>query len=289
MEESKKRLIHLIHCRTYSWKAIYQLLKTDPSLASLYTTHEHQSFSNAVKGSFSSPQNIPIEQLLEYYQKNQIHLISYFDDDYPMLLKNVYRPPWVLFAKGDKSLLNRPFPLAVVGSREATSYGKKVIEYLFPELVKQEAVIISGLAKGIDTHAHQTAVHLGGKTIGVIAGGFQHIYPKENQTLANYMMEEHLVLSEYPPHIRPEKWHFPLRNRIIAGLARGTVVIEAKRRSGSFITADMALNEGREVFAVPGNILTPSSVGTNELIKIGAKLVKEPKDIIEEIFYERKM
>jgi DNA processing protein len=284
MDEFKKRLIHLLHCKPRSWKSINQLLKDDPSLSTLYSPLYASSNSEKQNQFLPLLHNIPINDLIEYYARNDIHLISVFDEDYPPILKTIYQPPWLLWAKGDKTLLNQPFPLAVVGSREATAYGRSAIEFLFPELIKHNAIIISGLARGIDTHAHRTAIRLGGRTIGVIAGGFQYIYPKENLGLASEMMTEQLVLSEYPPNTRPEKWHFPLRNRIIGGLAKGTLVIEAKKRSGSFITADFALSEGRDVFAVPGSILTPSYTGTNELIQLGAKLIKEPKDIIEEIY-----
>jgi DNA processing protein len=288
MDEFKKRLIHLLHCKPFSWKTIYQLLKEDPSLSSLYSPLFAPSIRSKYDQFLPLLDKIPIDELIEYYVRNDIHLISVFDEDYPPILKNIYQAPWLLFAKGDKTLLNQPFQLAVVGSREATAYGKSAIEFLFPDLIKHQAVIISGLARGIDAHAHQTSIRLGGRTIGVIAGGFQHIYPKENLGLASQMMQEQLVLSEYPPNTRPEKWQFPLRNRIIGGLAKGTLVIEAKKRSGSFITADFALSEGRDVFAVPGSILNPAYTGTNELIQLGAKLIKEPKDIIEEIYFSLK-
>jgi DNA processing protein len=284
MDEFKKRLAHLVHCKRLGWNKVMAILEADPTLSSLYPRKEHHLTSHLLKEYPSSDlQNIPIEHLLEQYQKDGIQLISFFDDEYPDILKSIYQPPWMLFAMGEASLLNSELPLAVVGSREATEYGKKAINHLFPQLVGSGAVIISGLAKGIDAYAHQMAIRQGGRTIGVIAGGFEHIYPKENLGLARYMMKHHLLLSEYPPYTKPEKWQFPMRNRIISGLAKGTLVIEAKKRSGSFITADFALNEGREVFAVPGSILETTSAGTNELIQMGAKLVKEPKDIIEEI------
>jgi len=283
MDEFKKRLIHLLHCTPQSWKTIYLILKEDPCLSTLYSPSFEPSMHLKEKHFLPLLHKLPIDDIIDYYKRNEIHLISIFDEDYPPILKNIYQPPWLLFAKGDKTLLNQPFSLAVVGSREATAYGKSSIEFLFPELIKRQAVIISGLARGIDAHAHKTAIKLGGRTIAVIAGGFQHIYPRENLGLAIKMMEDQLVLSEYPPNIKPEKWQFPLRNRIIGGLAKGTLVIEAKKRSGSFITADFALSEGRDVFAVPGSILNPAFNGTNELIQLGAKLIKEPKDIIEEI------
>ncbi len=283
MDEFKKRLIHLLHCIPQSWKTIFIMLKEDPSLSTLYSPSLELPFNRKQRQLLPLLERIPIDDIIDYYIRNDIHLISLFDQDYPPILKTIYQPPWLLFAKGDKTLLDQPFSLAVVGSREATSYGKSSIEFLFPDLIKHQAVIISGLARGIDAYAHKTAIKLGGRTIGVIAGGFQHLYPRENIGLAIKMMEEQLVLSEYPPNIKPEKWQFPLRNRIIGGLAKGTLVIEAQKRSGSFITADFALNEGRDVFAVPGSILDSSYTGTNELIQLGAKLIKDPKDIIEEI------
>ncbi len=163
--------------------------------------------------------------------------------------------------------------LAVVGSRQATPYGKNAIRLLFPELIENGVIIVSGLAKGIDALAHESAIKNDGKTIAVIAGGLYHIYPKENMNLALEMMKTQLVVSEYPPDTKPLKWHFPARNRIISGLSIGTFIIEAKRKSGSLITANYAVNEGREVFSLPGSIFNPYSIGTNDLIQQGAKLV----------------
>jgi DNA processing protein len=285
MDEFKKRLVHLVHCKHISWKTIAALLKEDPALSFVSSpSHSSTTDKHSLKISSAIMKSIHIDDLLEHYQKDGVKIISFFDYEYPTILKSIYQPPWVLFAKGDEGLLEADFSLAVVGSREASLYGKQVIDFLFPELIKQGAVIFSGLAKGIDTYSHLSAIKHHGRTVAVIAGGFEHIYPKENKELAGKLMREQLIISEYPPGTRPEKWHFPFRNRIISGLSRGTLVIEAKRRSGSFITADFALNEGREVFAVPGSILSPSYTGTNDLIQMGAKLVKEPKDIIEEIF-----
>jgi DNA processing protein len=173
--------------------------------------------------------------------------------------------------------------LAVVGSRQATQYGKNAIRFIFPELIQKGVLIVSGLAKGIDTLAHEYAIKNGGKTIAVIAGGLYHIYPKENMSLALEMMKTQLILSEYPPDTKPLKWHFPARNRIISGLAKGTLIIEAKRKSGSLITANYAVNEGREVFSLPGSIFNPCSVGANEIIQQGAKLVTSAEDILVEI------
>ncbi|KIY20564.1 MULTISPECIES: DNA-processing protein DprA [Mesobacillus] len=282
MDEFKRKLIQLVHSRKASWKEIYSILKYEAS------GNRGEETENA----FNNPaytqqlhrdlQLISVDRLLYHYSSQNIHLITIFDDEYPEKLKNIYQPPWILFAKGNLSMLKITDSLAVVGSRNATDYGYKSIDFLFPSLIKRNIVIVSGLAKGIDAHAHKTAIKLGGKTIGVIAGGFQHLYPKENSKLAEYMMETQLVLSEYPPATRPEKWHFPMRNRIISGLSEGTLVVEARKRSGSLITADFALNEGRNVFAIPGSILTPDSDGVHYLIQQGAKLIKSAEDILEE-------
>ena len=283
MDEFTLRLIHLIHIKNIGWKTVFNLLKIDPMLNNLYTEKAYPSLPPQPNTSIIRIHNIPIDKLLAEYLSRNIHLITIFDDAYPEQLKTIYQPPWVLFAKGDISLLKYMRSLAVVGSRDATPYGLKTIEYLFPELIENRTLIVSGLARGIDAKAHQTAIRLGGKTAGVIAGGFDHIYPKENKNLAHFMMENHLVISEYPPSSFPEKWQFPMRNRIISGVAKGTLVVEAKKKSGSLITAEFALNEGREVFAIPGSILAPDSAGVHELIQQGAKLIKNSQEILEEL------
>lgn len=240
-----------------------------------------QSFAQNTSGKAFDPEKI--RKKIQEYDKNGIAVITIFDKVYPQYLKEIYQPPWVLFAKGDVSLLEVEPKLAVVGSRQATQYGKNAIRMLFPELIKSGVLIVSGLAKGIDALAHEYAMKNGGKTIAVIAGGLYHIYPKENLKLASEMMKSGLILSEYPPDTKPLKWHFPARNRIISGMSRGTLIVEAKRKSGSLITANYAVNEGREVFSLPGSIFNPYSIGANELIQQGAKLVISAEDILEEI------
>lgn len=283
MDNVRKKLIHLVHSKHSSWKTIFSILKADSSLDNIYEEKYYSSLFPQTNAPLNSLQDIHVDELLLDYTAQNIHLITIFDDSYPERLKTIYQPPWVLFAKGDISLLKYEKTLAVVGSRDATQYGLSTIEYLFPELIENQTMIISGLAKGIDAHAHKTAIRLGGKTAGVIAGGFNNIYPKENMKLAGFMMDKQLVISEYPPSATPAKWQFPMRNRIISGLAKGTLVVEARKKSGSLITADFALNEGREVFAVPGSILTPNSDGVHDLIQQGAKLIKNSQEILEEL------
>ncbi|MBA4536210.1 DNA-protecting protein DprA [Bacillus aquiflavi] len=289
MEDVKSRLVHLHHCRGIGWKSIFRLLKHDPTLKTMYNLTEYDLKQLLHLPPLTSKQTLLdlhsdrlLNKIHHYYTEN-IEIVAIFDKCYPPLLKEIFQPPWILYVKGDMKLLTNNLKLAVVGSRQGSSYGRQAINMLFPELIKKEFLIVSGLARGIDSYAHQTAINLGGKTIAVIAGGFYHIYPKENENLALKIMDQHLILSEYPPHTRPVRWQFPMRNRIISGLSRGVLIIEAKKRSGALITADYALEQGREVFSLPGQIMSPFSIGTNQLIQKGAKLVITPLDILEEL------
>lgn len=215
-------------------------------------------------------------------EKNQRKFFTILDDEYPEQLREIYNPPCVLFYEGNLELLDTSM-LAVIGSREATPYAGKVLQDLLPEIIEQKFTIVSGLAKGVDSLAHKLAITYKGKTIGILGNGIDECYPKEGYYLQKKMQEEHLVISEYPDGTKPRKYHFPMRNRIIAGLSWGTCVIEAKQRSGSLITAQMALESGREVFAVPGEVLNPYSIGCLKLIQEGAKCVISAGDILEEL------
>lgn len=293
MDEFKEKLIALLHYPNISWNTVFQLLKKDPSLYSFYCQHSQtfqqnlffptgNTHSHTTQISTITLQSENIHEKIRQYEGSGIKVISIFDKEYPELLKEIYQPPWALFAKGDISLLEKQPKLAVVGSRQATQYGKNAIRLIFPGLIEKGVLIVSGLAKGIDALAHEDAIKNGGNTIAVIAGGLNHIYPSENLDLALEMMKTQLVVSEYPPDTKPLKWQFPARNRIISGLGNGTLIIEAKRKSGSLITANYAVNEGREVFSLPGSIFNPFSSGTNDLIQQGAKLVTSAEDILEE-------
>lgn len=209
--------------------------------------------------------------------------ISILDSEYPLELKEIYNPPVLLFYKGDISLLQKP-KLAVVGARKCSDLGTKSVQKVIAEL-ENRFVIVSGLARGIDTAAHISTLKNGGATIGVIGTGLDVFYPKENQKLQAFMMANHLVISEYGPGEESRKYHFPERNRIIAGLCRGIVVGEAKLRSGSLITCERALEEGREVFAIPGNILDGKSTGCLHLIQEGAKCITSGFDILNEYHF----
>ena len=222
------------------------------------------------------------KNIIQEYQRLHIHVSTIYDIDYPLELREIYHPPAVLFYQGNWDFTKKR-KLGIVGSRENTTYGVHVLSRLLPELIQNQVVIVSGLAAGIDREAHIQTILLGGQTISVIGTGLDYFYPKNNKRLQEKISTEHLLISEYPLGSPPLKYNFPMRNRIIAGLSHGTLVIEAKQKSGSLITANVALQENREVFAVPGNILENSFQGTNQLIQAGAKLVLNASDILQEM------
>ena len=218
------------------------------------------------------------------YQKEAIHFLMYEDALYPKRLKEIYLPPVVLFYKGRLELFNR-LSIGIVGARNHTPYSKEALEYLLPDILERKVSIISGLARGVDSLAHQLTLDLKGETIAVIGNGINICYPKENQSLYDAIGKKGLILSEYPLDSPPLKFHFPYRNRIIAGLSHGLCVIEAKLHSGSLITANVALSENRQVFALPGNITSEYSKGTNELITAGAFPIRNANDILDSLHY----
>ena len=205
---------------------------------------------------------------------------SILDDVYPFSLCEIYDAPVLLFYKGDLNLLKLP-KVAVVGSRSCSQLGTKSVGKVIQGL-ENELVIVSGLARGIDTAAHMSILQSGGKTIAVIGTGLDVSYPKSNKRLQNYIGEHHLLLSGYGPGEEPLKYHFRARNRIIAGLCRGVIVAEAKMRSGSLIPCERAMEEGRDVFAIPGSILDGRSDGCHHLIQEGAKLITSGQDVLSE-------
>lgn len=223
-----------------------------------------------------------LEKVLADYQKRQVKWVSILDQAYPEYLRHIYNPPALLFYQGDLTLLTGKL-LAIVGSRLNSAYGEEALALLLPRLITNDIITVSGLAKGIDQRVHKKTIELGGQTIAIIGTGLDQFYPFENEKLQKEIAKDHLLISEYPLGTKPLKQHFPMRNRIIAGLSLGTLVIEAKYRSGSLITANIALQEGREVFAVPGNITNPYSEGTNDLILHGAKSVLTAEHILEEL------
>ncbi|MDI3546610.1 MAG: processing protein [Halanaerobiales bacterium] len=235
------------------------------------------------KGIVEQRQRINIDKLLTRLKREEIEFITLADESYPAILKNIYDPPPVLFYKGN--FIVGENAVAIVGSRRSTGYGRKIAEKLAYELASRGITVISGMARGIDTHGHLGALKAKGRTIAVLGSGLDIIYPPENKELFYEIQKRGMVLSEFPPGVEPVPGNFPQRNRIISGLSLGVVVIEASSRSGSLITAGLALEQGRELFAVPGNINRPQSRGTNDLIKKGAKMVTNIDDILEELFF----
>lgn len=226
-----------------------------------------------------------VEREWHFVDKLGLEVLTLECPGYPPLLKAIYDPPPILYFKG-KNLDEFPVPLAVVGTRMPTHYGKIITEALCQRLSAMGICIVSGLARGIDTLAHKTALQAGGETIAVFGCGLAHVYPPENRYLRDKIIDQGAIVSEFPITMRPDRNNFPARNRVISGLSHGTLVIEAGEKSGALITAEFALEQGREVFAVPGNINSPNSKGTNRLIKTGAILVENPDSIVHELSAE---
>jgi len=225
------------------------------------------------------PENIEAELALA--ANKDYRFVTLTDSNYPRLLREIPDPPPFLYVYG--RLEGNSANLAVVGSRNATGYGLSTTKDLCTSLASYNLTIVSGMARGIDTAAHQGALAAGGKTIAVLGSGLERIYPVENRKLFHRIAENGAVVSEFPLMAGPEAHHFPIRNRIISGMSLGTVVVEASRKSGSLITARLAAEQNREVFAVPGSIQSFKSAGSHTLIKQGAKLVEHAQDVIEEL------
>ncbi len=306
-EDDALKWLTLLQCPKLGIGTITKLSQQLPSLLSLFNDDVELKLADSTEPKkVSSKSLLTPEQLntLKRYQqiaakqysyliKNKISIITIESEFYPQQLKQSARPPIVLFARGNLALLHSP-QIAFVGSRTPTAYGSQVTRHLVSELVHNGITVTSGLALGIDAIAHQSAINTTldsgvsteqgfGSTIAVMGGGHQYIYPKRHERLANEILDkEGLLLSEFLPDEKPQKFNFPRRNRIIAGLSLGTVVVEAALKSGSLITAQHAIEEGRDVFAVPGNIFNAVSAGCHELIKQGAKLTTSTADILEE-------
>lgn len=220
---------------------------------------------------------------IDNLKSNGFDLITFFDSNYPKILKNIYSPPIFLYIWG-KLIEEDDYALAVVGTRRPTAYGKKITEKISSHLSMNKITIVSGLARGIDSIAHRTALKNNGRTIAVIGSGLDNIYPSENNTLAKEISQSGAVISEFPLGTKPDKQNFPRRNRIISGLSLGSIIIETDLNGGAMQTAAFALDQNREVFAIPGNLESPQSEGTNRLIQKGeAKLIKSTDDIFVEL------
>ncbi len=224
-----------------------------------------------------------VKREINQIEKEGVQLLTLTDPAYPKLLLSIYDPPPILYTKG--TLVESDcYPVAMVGARNMTPYGRSVAERLSGGLARAGITVVSGLAKGIDAVAHRAALVAGGRTVAVLGSGLDCIYPREHQKLADEIAQQGVLISEFPMGTTPEPHHFPQRNRTISGLSLGVVVVEASEKSGSLITSRHAMEQGREVFAVPGSIFSETSSGVHSLIRSGAKLVDQAEDIIEELY-----
>ncbi|MCL0041240.1 DNA-processing protein DprA [Dehalococcoidia bacterium] len=225
---------------------------------------------------------IELDRVLDMLDRYNIKVLAQDDPSFPQRLKEIYDAPLVLYVRGNL-IPDDEWALAVVGTRQATSYGREVTQRLVTDLARNKITIVSGLARGIDSIAHRAALAAGGRTIAVFACGLDMVYPAENRELAQEIMKHGALVSDYPLGTKPKAENFPRRNRIMSGMSLGVLVVEALEKSGAMITANLALQQDREVFAVPGSILSAASRGSNLLIREGAKAVLEVNDILEEL------
>ncbi|SDY72616.1 DNA processing protein [Evansella caseinilytica] len=290
MQDCRDRLLHLHYCCYGRYRTIRKLYETDPGLKNIYAMSGPEIAAKlrlAPKTAATIKQllaTVNIHALKAEYERKNINYVTIFDEGYPHYLKQIYDPPWILYYKGDSRLFIQTHYLSVVGTRHPSIYIGEELQKILPPLIKKNIVIVSGLALGIDRLAHEITIASGGKTIAVLGCGLDYIYPKANSGLFRQIAHDHLLVTEYPPYTAPQKWQFPERNRIISGLSQGTFVVEANEKSGSLITSDLALQQGRDVFALPGRISNPASGGTNRLIQEGAKLVLHANDILDEYY-----
>ncbi|QPC46332.1 DNA-processing protein DprA [Mangrovibacillus cuniculi] len=280
----ERNLWALAHYPFISLKQKWQLLKLDPTLHFLNTKIQSTSTSlqKTIEQFIQFSNTFPYDELKERYFIQKIEVVSLQNSLYPLSLLQVYLPPLLLFTKGNTSLLNKE-KIAVIGSRKGNEEGKRIIEQLFPSLIDRGMVIVSGGAKGIDFYAHDSTLKLGGNTIAVLAGGLFHMYPRNHLSLFREIALDSLVVTEHPPSTFVQKWHFVERNRIISGISKGVIVIQAEINSGSMSTVRHALDQGKEVFVTPGCWGHALSKGPQLLAKEGATLVTCSDDIFREI------
>lgn len=288
MSERFSELIRIINIQGVGPRRTLELVQKFGTLSKVFKASQKHLVqipgitAKIAKAITSDPDPEVLEGQKYLIEKFNVELISIWDENYPEILKQIYDPPIVLFCRGDLDLLNKR-SIGIVGTRTPTRYGKEVVTDLATNLAQAGYVITSGAAKGIDTTAHQTVLKTGGGTIAVLGNGLDRVYPAENRKLYNELADKGLMISEFLMGTGPDAPNFPRRNRIISGLSVGTLVIEAAERSGSLITAYFALDQNREVFAVPGSIQSRQSRGTNQLIRQGAVLIENAEQVLEEL------
>jgi len=287
LQVNRKRLIHLHHLNHISRPLLREMLDFDLSLESIYSLAPKELshyFSIPPEQASLLYRDIHDRALIDLYQKNlhQTDIVTIFDKTYPSLLQHIYDPPLVLYCRGNQDLFQSKPAISVIGTRKTSREGPQKLHFILAPLIHKDWTIVSGLAYGIDYYAHELTLKYGGKTIAVLGNGFNHLYPAEHEAIFTQIAHKGLVVSEYPPHLQAKRHHFPERNRIISGLTEATLVIEATEKSGTNITVEHALEQGKEVYAVPGSILHASTIGCHRLIQDGAKLVMNANDILED-------
>ncbi|MFZ5392546.1 MAG: DNA-processing protein DprA [Patescibacteria group bacterium] len=288
MFTERQAIVIFSFCEGFGIKKIEKIRRYFGSIAAGLNCHSIREWSQTglsakeIEKWFDFRKNGAWEERILSLEKN-VSFFTYVDDDYPLLLREIHSSPLVLYYKGNWSLLKKKC-LAVVGTRKSTDYSKKIIDAWIPALVKNNIVIVSGLALGVDSLAHDFCLKNNGMTVAVLAGGFDQIYPVINRGLAGKILEQGgLLLSEYPPDYKALPFNFPARNRIVSGVSAGVLVTEAPEKSGAMITAYMAIEQNRSVMAVGGNIFGFSSQGCNKLIQQGALFVSKVDDILLEL------
>lgn len=288
MSKRDENLLLLHYCCSGNYGQIKKFYDYDPTFSSIFSMtdtemQKHLRISKArAQKLVALLQTIKIDQLRQSLKKKNICYTTVFQDNYPPRLKEIYDPPWVLYYIGNSSFLTYTPSLSVVGTRHPSEYVQTELNMIISAELCKQIMIVSGLALGIDTMAHEIALNRNGRTIAVLGSGLDYIYPRGNMELFHRLKEEQCIITEYPPFVRPQKWQFPERNRIISGISEATLVVEAKVKSGSLITSELALQQNRDVFAMPGRISNQTSSGTNKLIQDGAKPILSANDILEE-------
>ena len=287
----------LNHMKTFRFRDVYKIIDHYGSITEAYRKMSGPGneivLEEMVTGKYIKPSTRNeilrfnfdewIDKLCDDMDRTDIRCVTYADEDYPERLRDIPEYPLVIFYRGDISIADSPYSIGIVGSRRPSFYGLNVAEEFGGELARKGMTVVSGMAYGIDSKSHQAAMEAGGKTIAVLGGGVDICYPEVNFNIYSEMCENHLVVSEYEPGTAHVSINFPARNRIISGLSDGLLVVEAALRSGTLITADFALNQGKQIFAVPGRTSDILSKGSNNLIKQGAVLADSPMDIMVDI------
>jgi len=287
MTNSDKNILFLDNAieLPYNKKArILKMFDMDMDLHANFDSIKHQMATILTAKELSAVERSArqnLDQIIAGYERDGIQIVTIYDERYPKLLTHINERPFCLYCKGNVDLLSTQC-IAVVGTRKVTDYGKVVTAQFVKEFVRAGLTVVSGLALGVDSIAHNTTLECNGATIAVMAGGFNHIYPTANFGLYRQIVQNGLVVTEYPPNTEPLAYNFPVRNRIIAGLSEGVLVTEAGLKSGALHTKNYAVDAGREVFAIPGKITSSESEGTNNIIKqCQSCMVTRPSDIFE--------